>query len=189
MKKELESLHTKSRCSTTNYMAEIGSLQRELDIKECMITLLLNTAKEISIVNIPQSAKLRPIFTCKNKTKANNISDMKTNQRDRKRSIDVTSNESTVTNSQALKISSFEQLKNIKLFKTKARKVLPIQVETAKKLKHQGLYRSEITLITGDSIINGVIEETINEKDRPVRVSNFPGAIVVDMEHHLIPII
>ena len=41
-----------------------------------MITQLLNTVKEISTVNITQSAKPRPIFTCENETKANNISDM-----------------------------------------------------------------------------------------------------------------
>ena len=44
-------------------------------------------------------------------------------------------------------------------------------------------------LIVGDSIINGVIEERINKKDRPVKVRNFPGATVADMEHYLIPII
>ena len=71
-----------------------------------MITQLLNTVKEIFTVNITQSAKPRPLFTCENETKANNISDMKFNQSERKRSIDVTSNDNTVTNSQALKIPS-----------------------------------------------------------------------------------
>ena len=104
IKKELESLHTNSTHSTTNYITEIKSLKRELDIKERMITQLLNTVKEISTVNITQSAKPRPIFTCENETKANNISDMITNQSERKRSIDLTSNDSTVTNSEALKI-------------------------------------------------------------------------------------
>ena len=41
-----------------------------------MITQLPNTAKEISNVNITLCAKPRPIFTCENETKANNISDM-----------------------------------------------------------------------------------------------------------------
>ena len=41
----------------------------------------------------------------------------------------------------------------------------------------------------GDSTINGVIEERINKKDRCIKVRNFPGATVVDMEHYLIPII
>ena len=61
--------------------------------------------------------------------------------------------------------------------------------ESISKLKHQGLYPNETTVIVGDSIINGVIEERINKKDRPVKVCNFPGATVADMEHYLIPII
>ena len=53
--------------------------------------------------NITQSAKPRPIFNCENETKANNISDMITNQSERKRRIDLPSNDSTITNSKALK--------------------------------------------------------------------------------------
>ena len=63
IKKELKSLHTNSTCSTANYTNEIGSLKRELDMKERMIMQLLNIVKEISTVNITQSAKPRPIFT------------------------------------------------------------------------------------------------------------------------------
>ena len=79
-----------------------------------MITQLLNTVKEVFTVNITQSAKPRPIFTCENETKANNISDIKTNQIKRERNITVTPNDNIVTNSQALKISLSEQLKNVK---------------------------------------------------------------------------
>ena len=57
------------------------------------------------------------------------------------------------------------------------------------KLKHHGLYPSGITAIVGDSMINSVIEERINKKDRAVTVRNFPGATVADMQHYLIPII
>ena len=154
-------------------------IKNELDMKECMTTQLLNTVKEISTVNITQSAKPRPIFTCENETKANNITDMKTNQSERGRSINVTPNENIVTNSQALKIS--EQVKNGKRQKK--------EEFSTSKLKHQGLYPNGTTVIVGDSIINGVIEERINKKDRPVKVRNFPGATVADMEHYLIPIV
>ena len=101
IKSELESLPTNSTYSTTNHITEIRSLKRELDIKECMITQLLNTVKEISAVNITQSTKPRPILACENGTKANIISDMKTNQSERKRSMDLTSSDNTVTNSEA----------------------------------------------------------------------------------------
>ena len=155
-----------------------------------MITQLLNTVKEISTVNITQSAKPRPIFTCENETKANNISDMINNQSERKRSIDLTSNNSTVTNSEALKVSLSEQLKNVKrqkqeeFYQFKSKQAIDNNInESLSKQKHQGLYPSRTTVIVGDSIINGVIEENINKKDRPVKVRNFPGATVPDMEH------
>ena len=61
--------------------------------------------------------------------------------------------------------------------------------ESLSKQKHQGLYPNETIVIVGDSIISVVIEERINKKDRPVKVRNFPGATVADMEHYLIPII
>ena len=56
-------------------------------------------------------------------------------------------------------------------------------------LTNRFLYPSGTTVIVGDSIISGVIEERINKKDRPVKVRNFPGATVPDMVHYLIPII
>ena len=196
IKKELESLHSNSTCSTTNYINEIESLKRELDMKERMITQLLNTVKEISTVNITQSAKPRPVFTCENEIKANNITDMKPNQSERERSISVTPNDNIVTNSQTLKISLSEQLKNVKrqkkeeFYQFKSKQPIDNNMnESSSKLKHQGLYPNGTTAIVGDSIINGVIEKRINKKDGPVKVRNFPGATVADMEHYLIPII
>ena len=46
IKQELESLHTNSTYSTTNYITGIRSLKGELDIKERMITQVLNTARK-----------------------------------------------------------------------------------------------------------------------------------------------
>ena len=57
--------------------------------------------------------------------------------------------------------------------------------ESLSKLKHDGLCPSGTTVIVGDFIINGVIEERINKKDRPVNLRNFPGAAVADMVHYL----
>ena len=51
---------------------------------------------------------------------------MKTNQRERERSIDITFNDNIETNNKTLKISLSEHLKNVK-----SKQVLPIQVETA----------------------------------------------------------
>ena len=145
-------------------------------MKEGMITQLLNTVKEISTVNITQSSKPRPIFTCENETKANNIIDMKTNQSEKERSINVTPNDNVVTNSQTLKISLSVQLKYVKrqkkeeFYQFKSKQPIDNNMnESSSKLKHQGLYPNGTTVIVGDSIINGVIEERINKTDRPVK--------------------
>ena len=61
--------------------------------------------------------------------------------------------------------------------------------ESFSKIKYQGLYPSEKTVIAGDSIINNVIEKKINKKDMPVKVRNFTGPTVADIEHYSIPII
>ena len=45
------------------------------------------------------------------------------------------------------------------------------------------------TVIVRDSIVNSVIEDRINNRDKPVKVCTFPGATVTDVEHYLIPII
>ena len=118
---------------------------------------------------------------------------MKTNQSEKERSINVTPNNNIITNSQVLKISLFKQLKNVKrqkkeeFYQFKSKQPIDNNMnESSSKLKHQDLYPNGTTVIVGDSIINGVIEERINKKDRPVKVRNFPGA---DMEHYLIPII
>ena len=68
-KKELESLHTNSTCSTTNYITETESLKRELDMKERMITQLFNTVKEISTVNIHRVLNLDLFLLVKTKLK------------------------------------------------------------------------------------------------------------------------
>ena len=88
----------------------------------------------------------------------------------KKRSTNLASNDNTVTNSKALKISLSEQLKNIKrqkqeeFYQFKSKEHIDNNVsEPLSKQKHQGLYSSGTTLIVGDSIINGVIERRMNK--------------------------
>ena len=45
--------------------------------------------------------------------------------------------------------------------------------ESISKLEYQGLYPSGTTVIVADWIIDGIIEERLNKKDRPVKVRNF----------------
>ena len=44
-------------------------------------------------------------------------------------------------------------------------------------------------VIAGDSIVNRVSEDRLRRKNHVVKVRNFPGANVVDMQHNLMPII
>ena len=46
--------------------------------------------------------------------------------------------------------------------------------EPHSKIQHQGLYPSRATVVVGDFIINGLIEERINTKNRSFEVYNFP---------------
>ena len=95
---------------------------------------------------------------------------MKTNQIEKKRSIDVTCSDNTATNSQALKTLLSEQLKNVKrqkeevFYQFKSKQAINYNMnESLSKLKHQGLHPSGTIFIVGDSIINGVIKERINK--------------------------
>ena len=96
---------------------------------------------------------------------------MKTNQSERERSIDLTSNDNIVTNSKALNISLTELLKNVKrqkqeeFYQFKLKQHIDNSInESCSKQKQQGVYRRGTTAIVGDSIINGVIEERINKE-------------------------
>ena len=52
-----------------------------------------------------------------------------------------------------------------------------------------GQYPSNTTVIAGDSIINGIREEHLSGKNGVVKVRNFPGATIEDMQHNLVPIL
>ena len=53
----------------------------------------------------------------------------------------------------------------------------------------QGQYPSNTTVITGDSIKNGIRKESLSGKYGVVKVRNFPGATIEDMQHNLVPIL
>ena len=51
----------------------------------------------------------------------------------------------------------------------------------------EGQHPSNTTVITGDSIINGIREERLSGKYGVVKVCNFPGATIEHMQHNLFP--
>ena len=62
-------------------------------------------------------------------------------------------------------------------------------METCETTTIQGQYPSNTTVIAGDSIINGIREERLSGKYGVVKVRNFSGATIVDMQHNLVPIL
>ena len=50
-------------------------------------------------------------------------------------------------------------------------------------------WRKKTILIVGDSIISGVLEEGLCGGGRNVKVRNFPGTTVDDLNHHIIPLL
>ena len=53
----------------------------------------------------------------------------------------------------------------------------------------QGQYPSNTTATTGEPIINGIREKRLFGKYGVVKVRNFPGATIGDMQHNLVPIL
>ena len=53
----------------------------------------------------------------------------------------------------------------------------------------QGQYPSNTTVIAGNSIITGIREERLSGKYGVVKVCNFPGATIEDMQHNLVPLL
>ena len=51
----------------------------------------------------------------------------------------------------------------------------------------EGQHPSNTTVITGDSIINGIRDERLSGKYGVIKVRNFPGATIEDMQHNLFP--
>ena len=53
----------------------------------------------------------------------------------------------------------------------------------------QGRYPDGAAVIIGDSILDGIIHEQSHRKGRVIKVYNFRGAMVDDMQHHVIPLL
>ena len=53
----------------------------------------------------------------------------------------------------------------------------------------KGQWPKNTRLIVGNSIINGVLEEGLCEGGQNVKVINFPGPTVGDLNHHIIPLL
>ena len=61
--------------------------------------------------------------------------------------------------------------------------------EVCEATTNQGQYPSNTTVIAADSIINGIREERLSGKNGGIKVRNFPGATIEDMQHNIAPIL
>ena len=66
-----------------------------------------------------------------------------------------------------------------------------LQSNTAKEniTAKKGQWQKNTTLIVGDSIINGALEEGLCAGGRNVKIRKFSGATVDDLNHHIIPLL
>ena len=93
------------------------------------------------------------------------------------------------------KINSIKkQLNDVKIRKRKKNIIglkTTFKVITAKEntTTEKEQWSKNITLIVGDSIVNGVLEQGLCEGGRKVKVRNFPGATVDDLNHHIITLL
>ena len=85
-----------------------------------------------------------------------------------------------------------KQLNNVKIKKEEYyRSKNNVQSNAAKEntTTEKGQWPKNTTLIVGDSIINGVLEEGLCGGGQNVKVRNFSGAMVDDLNHHIISLL
>ena len=181
------------------YKKEISMLRDELKTKDYMIKDLLNTIKE---VKTKPAMTIKPILSY-----IFDASDSKTTILPVEESDNITENvkekaPNTVSNEENrinIRKSIEEQLSEVikekqeryyqqKIANSATNETQQNNKENTSKEK-QGKYPSDTTVVLGDSILNGVIQEKLSRPGRPLKVHNFRDATLDDMKYHVIPII
>ena len=181
------------------YKKEISMLRDELKTKDYMIKGLLNTIKEV---------KTKPAMTIKPiPSHIFDESDSKTTILPVEESDNITENvkekaPNTVSNEENrinIRKSIEEQLSEVikekqeryyqqKIANSATNETQQNNKENTSK-ERQGKYPNGTTVVLGDPIFNGVVQEKLSRPGRPVKVYNFRGATLDDMKYHVIPII
>ena len=180
------------------YKKEINMLRAELKSKDFMIKDLLQTIKEMKTKSASvQTNTLRMSSSEANLLPANNsvaIEDVCNNNDE----IVHTNGEIIIPdkkdiNDNLFKKSMQNQLEEV--IREKKEKFYELKnsdnknsepVATNNKEKRKENIRGGTTIIIGDSILNGIIQERLSRKGRVVKVHNFRGATVDDMKPHVI---
>ena len=161
------------------YLKEIVLLNKELDSKNKLISQLMETIKVLSINNRQKSS---PIHSCESsEIEANSAISSGDIMNE---AIDRFDNENTLSNEEAI----LKQLETVKLKK----KLLYYEF---KKENNEYQYpsapislseKNHQTIIVGDSILNGIIENKLNnDNNHIVKVKKLPGARVDNVLENL----
>ena len=180
------------------YKKEINMLREELKSKDFIIKDLLQTIKEMKTNSVSVESNVSHISSSEaNLLPANNsvaIEDVCNNNDE----IAHTNGEIIIPdkkdiNDNLFKKSMQNQLEEV--IREKKEKFYELKnsdnknsepVATNNKEKRKENIRGGTTIIIGDSILNGIIQERLSRKGRVVKVHNFRGATVDDMKPHVI---
>ena len=178
------------------YNDELQVLTKELESKNKIINKLLETIENIRNKAVQPNPLPIPQLHLEDDS-------IDTNESERKE-IKVPEINNT-SNSQK---DSQQKMNNLNLGKTNSIEKQLHYVKTKKREKYycsknnfysntakenitteKGQWPKSTTLIVGDFIINDVLEEGLCGGGRKVKVRNFTGATVVDLNHHIIPLL
>ena len=178
------------------YKDELQVLRKELESKNNIINKLLETIENIgnkAVQPNPLPIPKRHLEDNSNDTNESErkeiivpeINNTNNNQKDSQQEM----NNLNLGNTNSIE----KQLNDVKIKKREEyyRSKNNVQSNAAKEniTTEKGQWPKNTTLIVGDSIINGVLEEGLCGGGRNVKVRNFPGATVDDLNHHIIPLL
>ena len=157
------------------YKDELQVLREELESKNNIINKLLET-----IENIGNKAVQPNLLPIPKRHLEDNSND--TNESERKEIIVP-----EINNANNNQKDSQQEMDNLNLRNTN---LIEKQLNDVKEnaTTEKGQWPKNTTLIAGDSIINGALEEGLCGEARNVKVRNFPGATDDNLNHHIITI-
>ena len=181
------------------YKREINILKEDIKNKESIIKELLKTIKEIQ--SKPITLEPIPSFTLSNDIEAESENRPKNsyieqdpdNEHNEIISQNVNNNNNSINSikkqlDDVLKEKKEKYYQHISSCISITGELPKINDEDVPREK-QGIYPDGTVVVIGDSILNGVMQERLSRKGRPVKVHNFRGASVDDLWFHVIPII
>ena len=175
---------------------ELKVSRKELESKNKIINKLLETIEHISNKAVqpnPLSIPQLYLENVSNDTKESERKEIKVPEINN-RSNNQKDSQQEMNNSNLGKTNSIQkQLNDVKIKKREeyyqSKKNFRSNTVKENVKREKGQWPKNTTLIAGDSIINGVLEEGLCGGGRNIKVRNFPDPTVDDMNHHIIPLL